>query len=45
MAMIQRRTETALERCLPPATTAPARLHAAMRYSVLGGGKRIRPLL
>ncbi|MDO8958927.1 MAG: polyprenyl synthetase family protein, partial [Rhodocyclaceae bacterium] len=44
-AMIQRRTETALERCLPPATTAPARLHAAMRYSVLGGGKRIRPLL
>ncbi|MDO9244372.1 MAG: polyprenyl synthetase family protein [Rhodocyclaceae bacterium] len=45
MAMIQRRTEAALERCLPPATTAPTRLHAAMRYSALGGGKRIRPLL
>ncbi|MDX9995395.1 MAG: polyprenyl synthetase family protein [Rhodocyclaceae bacterium] len=45
MAMIQRRTEAALERWLPPATTAPARLHAAMRYSVLGGGKRMRPLL
>lgn len=45
MAMMQRRTETALERCLPPATTAPTRLHAAMRYSVLGGGKRMRPLL
>ncbi|MDP1606231.1 MAG: polyprenyl synthetase family protein [Rhodocyclaceae bacterium] len=45
MAMIQRRTETALERCLPPETTAPTRLHAAMRYSVLGGGKRMRPLL
>jgi farnesyl diphosphate synthase len=23
----------------------PARLHAAMRYAVLGGGKRVRPLL
>ena len=45
MAMIQRRTETALERWLPPAATAPARLHAAMRYSALGGGKRMRPLL
>lgn len=45
MAIIQRRTETALERFLPPATTAPARLHEAMRYSVLGGGKRMRPLL
>jgi farnesyl diphosphate synthase len=45
MALVQRRTETALERWLPAATTAPARLHAAMRYSVLGGGKRMRPLL
>ncbi len=45
MALIQRRTETALDHCLPPATLAPTRLHTAMRYSVLGGGKRIRPLL
>ena len=45
MAMIQRRTETALERWLPASTTAPIRLHEAMRYSVLGGGKRMRPLL
>jgi farnesyl diphosphate synthase len=45
MAMIQRRTETALERWLPAPTTAPSRLHEAMRYSVLGGGKRMRPLL
>jgi farnesyl diphosphate synthase len=45
MAMIQRRTETALERYLPAPVTAPVRLHAAMRYSVLGGGKRMRPLL
>jgi farnesyl diphosphate synthase len=45
MAIIQRRTEAALERHLPSATTAPARLHEAMRYSVLAGGKRMRPLL
>jgi farnesyl diphosphate synthase len=45
MAEIQRRTESALDRALPPITTAPARLHEAMRYSSLGGGKRMRPLL
>lgn len=45
MTIIQRRTETALERCLPDPATAPLRLHEAMRYSVLGGGKRMRPLL
>jgi farnesyl diphosphate synthase len=45
MAAIQTRTESALERILPPATTAPGRLHEAMRYTSLGGGKRVRPLL
>ena len=45
MAEIQRRTESALDRTLPPITTAPARLHEAMRYSTLSGGKRMRPLL
>jgi len=45
MAEIQHRTESALDRCLPPSSTAPARLHEAMRYSTLGGGKRMRPLL
>jgi len=39
------RMETALESRLPPADVVPARLHGAMRYSVLGGGKRIRPAL
>lgn len=34
-----------LQRRLPPATQAPQRLHAAMRYAVLGGGKRLRPVL
>jgi farnesyl diphosphate synthase len=30
---------------LPAAEIAPQRLHQAMRYAVLGGGKRVRPLL
>ncbi len=34
-----------LGRLLPPETEAPARLHAAMRYSVFAGGKRVRPAL
>ena len=41
----QARVEATLERWLPPAQTHPARLHEAMRYAVLGGGKRMRPLL
>jgi farnesyl diphosphate synthase len=39
------RVEAALEARLPPADGVPERLHAAMRYSTLGGGKRIRPAL
>ena len=39
------RMERALDARLPPADAAPTRLHEAMRYSVLGGGKRIRPAL
>jgi geranylgeranyl diphosphate synthase type II len=39
------RLEHMLDHWLPPAATHPARLHEAMRYAVLGGGKRIRPLL
>ncbi|MBS61708.1 farnesyl diphosphate synthase [Salinisphaera sp.] len=42
---IPARIEAALERALPAAATEPARLHEAMRYAVLGGGKRIRPRL
>jgi farnesyl diphosphate synthase len=37
--------EQALHRVLPAAEIAPQRLHEAMRYAVLGGGKRVRPLL
>ena len=39
------RVETALEHYLPGTDVAPAKLHEAMRYAVLGGGKRVRPLL
>ncbi len=39
------RVETRLDALLPPATISPARLHEAMRYAVLGSGKRVRPLL
>lgn len=37
--------ETELDRRLPAETTPPARLHAAMRYSIFTGGKRLRPIL
>jgi geranylgeranyl pyrophosphate synthase len=41
----QARVEQALEQRLPGPDIHPVRLHRAMRYSVLGGGKRIRPVL
>ncbi|HXI35912.1 MAG TPA: farnesyl diphosphate synthase [Burkholderiales bacterium] len=37
--------EAALARLLPAGQIAPARLHEAMRYATLEGGKRVRPLL
>jgi farnesyl diphosphate synthase len=45
MHTIQSQVETALARFLPPADAIPGRLHQAMRYASLNGGKRIRPLL
>ncbi len=42
---LQARMETALAAALPDAAIAPTRLHEAMRYAVLGGGKRVRPML
>ncbi len=41
----QKRVNQALARYLPADTTLPERLHQAMRYAVLNGGKRIRPVL
>jgi len=39
------RVEHGLGTLVPAATTRPARLHAAMRYSLEAGGKRLRPIL
>jgi farnesyl diphosphate synthase len=39
------RMEAVLAGLLPSPRIAPARLHDAMRYAVLGGGKRVRPML
>ncbi|MDD5035002.1 MAG: (2E,6E)-farnesyl diphosphate synthase [Methylococcaceae bacterium] len=41
----QARVETALDARLPAINKIPERLHQAMRYSTLEGGKRMRPLL
>jgi geranylgeranyl diphosphate synthase type II len=41
----QREIDRALDRYLPKATTKPATLHKAMRYSLFAGGKRLRPIL
>ena len=45
MAQCHERLDTYLDATLPAATTHPAHLHEAMRYAVLGEGKRIRPTL
>jgi farnesyl diphosphate synthase len=45
MGTVQARTEVALQRFLPASESVPERLHRAMRYAVLGAGKRVRPLL
>jgi farnesyl diphosphate synthase len=39
------RVEATLRRVLPAPDIAPQRLHQALRYAVLEGGKRVRPLL
>jgi farnesyl diphosphate synthase len=45
MKSVQAAIEVALQGFLPPVTQAPQRLHEAMHYAVLDGGKRVRPLL
>ncbi|MFC4157855.1 polyprenyl synthetase family protein [Chitinimonas lacunae] len=42
---VQQRLEHTLAEVLPTAGQLPQKLHDAMRYAVLGGGKRVRPLL
>jgi farnesyl diphosphate synthase len=45
VAAHQARFEEVLRNLMPKADVAPQRLHEAMRYAVLDGGKRVRPLL
>lgn len=45
MQIYQDRINRALEELLPPEESFPPVIHQAMRYSVMGGGKRLRPLL
>jgi len=44
-AALRDRIESQLDAALPSPASAPQGLHQAMRYAVLGGGKRMRPLL
>lgn len=41
----RKRVDATIEGQLLPPSTRPATIHEAMRYAVLGGGKRIRPIL
>lgn len=41
----RKRVDAVLDAQLSPAATRPATIHDAMRYAVLGGGKRVRPIL
>jgi geranylgeranyl pyrophosphate synthase len=45
LAALRPEVDAELDRLLPGAESAPGRLHAAMRYSVFAGGKRVRPAL
>ena len=45
MQAAQAGVESALDQFLPALDAVPHKLHAAMRYALLGGGKRVRPLL
>ena len=45
MQNVRQRTELALDQYLPLASHNPTRLHEAMRYACLNGGKRLRPIL
>lgn len=42
---VRRLVDAKLDRLLPAESVSPARVHAAIRWSVFAGGKRFRPLL
>lgn len=41
----QTRVDAEIDRLVPPETVEPRTIHRAMRYSLMAGGKRIRPVL
>ena len=45
LAARAKEVDAALDRYLPKAKEKPASIHAAMRYTVFAGGKRLRPIL
>ncbi|HEY8991000.1 MAG TPA: farnesyl diphosphate synthase [Luteolibacter sp.] len=45
LAARAKEVDAALDRFLPKKNVAPATVHAAMRYTVFAGGKRLRPIL
>jgi geranylgeranyl pyrophosphate synthase len=45
LTLLRGRVERALADALPPETAWPETIHRAARYSLLAGGKRVRPLL
>lgn len=45
LASLHKKVDQALDRWLPLEKTRPKTLHAAMRYSIFAGGKRLRPVL
>jgi geranylgeranyl diphosphate synthase type II len=45
LAVRQKEVDRALDQFLPKASTRPATIHKAMRYSLFAGGKRLRPIL
>jgi farnesyl diphosphate synthase len=45
MKTVQAASETDMAALLPAVDVVPGKLHEAMRYALLGGGKRVRPLL
>ena len=45
LAERRRLVDEALAACLPPEDATPSSAHRAMRYSVMAGGKRLRPIL
>ncbi|HUW59197.1 MAG TPA: polyprenyl synthetase family protein [Planctomycetota bacterium] len=45
LSALKTRVDRRLDELLPPAGRYPSRIHECMRYSVINGGKRIRPAL